>query len=276
MMESVAESERYARARDLDSWRRDTRIAERGFAHAWVSRVDDGNGEDFFLATIDQLIGADDVVLDLGCGHGELTLALAERARSAVGVDREPAYLMLARELARERGVTNVRFVDFTFAGDDARLPLTDASVTLVVNRRGPTADKWLGEVRRVARPGTPVVVMHPAGGPPRPAWSRQLPAWLESCFGAVPFDQVRSWVEAPLSVAGITDYQLWWFDVPEWFTSAEELYRRLAGNGSAPPDASEARAALRQVIARRSGTQGLPLRHQRLVAQFRLPDAAS
>jgi SAM-dependent methyltransferase len=191
-------------------------------------------------------------------------------------VDQDPGYLALARELAGERGVTNVQFVEFTFVGDDARLPLADASVTLVVNRRGPTADKWLSEVRRVARPGTQVLVMHPAGGPPRPAWSRELPASLESCFGAIPFDQVRSWVETPLAVAGITDYQLWWFDVPEWFTSAEDLYRRLVGHGSAPPDASEARAALGRIIAHRSGTHGLPLRHQRLVAQFRLPGAGS
>ncbi len=271
-----AVTRRYARASDLDSWQRDARIAERGFTHAWVSRVDDGNGEDFFLATVDQLVGADDVVLDLGCGHGELTLALAELALRAVGVDHDPAYLTLARELAQERGVANVRFVEFTFAGDDARLPLADASVTLVVNRRGPTADKWLSEIRRVARPGSPVLVMHPAGNPPRPTWSRELPTWLVSHFGAVPFDQVCSWVEAPLAVAGITDYQLWWFDVPEWFTSAEDLYRRLVGNGPAPPDASEARAALRRIIAHRSSTRGVPLRHQRLVAQFRLPDAGS
>lgn len=267
---------RYARASDLDSWQRDARIAERGFTHAWVSRVDEGNGEDFFLATVDQLVGADDVVLDLGCGHGELTLALAERALGAAGVDQDPGYLTLARELTRERGVANVWFVEFTFAGDDARLPLPEASVTLVVNRRGPTADKWLSEVRRVARPGSPVLVMHPAGGPPRPAWSHELPASLESRFGAVPFEQVRSWVEAPLAAAGFTDYQLWWFDVPEWFTSAEDLYRRLVGNGSAPLDASEARAALRRIIAHRSGTHGVPLRHQRLVAQFRIPDAGS
>jgi SAM-dependent methyltransferase len=272
----VAGPRRYARARDLDSWRRDARIAERGFAHAWVSRVGDGNGEDFFQATAEQLVGADDVVLDLGCGHGELTLALAERARRAVGVDQDPDYLALARELAQDRGVTDVRFVEFTFAGDDARLPLADASVTLVVNRRGPTASKWLSEVQRVARPGTVVLVMHPAGGPPRPEWSRELPASLESRFGAIPFDQVRYWVEAPLAAAGIIDYQLWWFDVPEWFTSAEDLYRRLVGNGPAPPDASGVRAALRRIIAHRSGMNGVPLRHQRLVAQFRLPDAGS
>jgi SAM-dependent methyltransferase len=272
---SVTQPKRYAHASDLDSWRSDDRIAERGFAHAWVSRVGEGNGEDFFLATLDQLVAPDDVVLDLGCGHGELTLALAARARTAIGVDRDSGYLTLARELARERGVTNVRFHEFAFAKGGARLPLADASVTLVVNRRGPTADKWLGEVRRVARPGTPVLVMHPAGGPPRPTWSDELPASLDACFGSVPFDQVRSWVETPLAAAGVTDYQVWWFDVPEWFSSAEDLHRRLVRDGLNPPF-TEARTALHRIIADHSDAHGLPLRHQRLVAQFRFPDAGS
>jgi SAM-dependent methyltransferase len=257
---------RYERATDLDSWQTDARIAERGFTHAWVSRVGDGNGEDFFLDAIDQLIGANDVVLDLGCGHGELSLALARGARTVIGVDRDPAYLRLATELAEERGVTNARFVEFTFAGDGARLPLADGSVTLVVDRRGPTADKWLDEVRRVAAPGASVLLMHPAGGPPRPEWIAELPPSLAEHFGSVPFDQVRSWVEEPLAAAGIDDYRLWWFDVPEWFDSAEDLHRRLTGR--APEDA-ETRAALERIVA-----NGAALRHQRLVARFQLNNA--
>src|SRR4051794_19728061 len=44
---------------------------------------------------VDALVGAlrlrpDDVVLDLGCGTGQLTLPLAGRARSAIGMDVEP------------------------------------------------------------------------------------------------------------------------------------------------------------------------------------------
>jgi hypothetical protein len=92
---------------------------------------------------------------------------------------------------------------------------------------------------------------MHPAGGPPRPGWADGLPG-----FGELPYDQVRSWVEEPLAAAGIDDYRLWWFDVPEWFASGEELRLRLA-----PEDTSAAWARA-----------GLVLRQQRLVARFRLP----
>lgn len=69
------------------------------------------------------------------------------RAREAIGVDRDAGYLALARELADERGVTNVRFLELDLPHN--QLPLADGSVTVVVNRRGPTAEKWLDEIRR-------------------------------------------------------------------------------------------------------------------------------
>jgi hypothetical protein len=59
-------------------------------------------------------------------------------------VDRDSGYLSLAAELARERDVRNVRFLELDFSVADARLSLAHGPVTLVVNRRGPTADKWL------------------------------------------------------------------------------------------------------------------------------------
>lgn len=264
-------TERYDRARDLDSWRHDRRIAERGFVHAWHSAVAPGNGEDYFVDRLSELLGPDDVVLDLGCGHGELALDLAGRCDVVIGMDRDPRVLGLARELAAERGVANALFVEFDFRAGaaPADLPVADGSVTAIVNRRGPTADKWLGWVRSAARPGCTALVMHPAGGPPAPRWSIELPAELRDSFGEVPYDEVRSWVERPLAAEGITDYRLWWFDVPEWFTTAGDLHARLAG--TADPPAARL-AELREIIARYGDTNGLALRHQRLVAEFRLP----
>ena len=70
---------KYERAHDLDNWMRDPRIAARGFAHRWHSAIASGNGEDAFIALVEQHLHPDYDVLDLGCGHGELTLNLATR-----------------------------------------------------------------------------------------------------------------------------------------------------------------------------------------------------
>lgn len=63
-------------------------------------------------AVIDRLVNAfaltrHDVVLDIGCGTGQLTLPLAERVRAAVGMDPEPDMLARARDAARDRRVGN-------------------------------------------------------------------------------------------------------------------------------------------------------------------------
>src|SRR5688500_4161224 len=65
---------------------------------------------------IDALVAAlesrrDDVVVDLGCGTGQLTLPLGRRARAVVGVDPEPDMLERARDVGREQGTTNVTWI---------------------------------------------------------------------------------------------------------------------------------------------------------------------
>ncbi len=67
-------------------------------------------------AVISTLIGAfaltsDDVVIDLGCGTGQLTLPIAGQVHAVAGVDPEPDMLARARQAAAEQGVRNANWV---------------------------------------------------------------------------------------------------------------------------------------------------------------------
>ncbi|CAM3151350.1 hypothetical protein BST27_23440 [Mycobacterium intermedium] len=49
-------------------------------------------------------------VLDAGCGEGAISLALAERGHTTVGVDASPTAIKLAQREAERRGITNASF----------------------------------------------------------------------------------------------------------------------------------------------------------------------
>jgi 2-heptyl-1-hydroxyquinolin-4(1H)-one methyltransferase len=63
-------------------------------------------------------------VLDVGCGEAAISLTLAERGHTTVGLDLSPTAIDLARREAQRRGLTNVSFevADIsTFTGYDGR-----------------------------------------------------------------------------------------------------------------------------------------------------------
>jgi ubiquinone/menaquinone biosynthesis C-methylase UbiE len=92
-----------------------------------------------------------DRALDVGCGTGVLTVALAERGHKAVGIDASEAYLDGARRLRPHADVTYE-------VGDVRHLPYGDASfgacVSTLVLDIIPEVDQVAREMRRVTRPG--------------------------------------------------------------------------------------------------------------------------
>jgi SAM-dependent methyltransferase len=265
---------RYARALDLDSWQADERVSARGFAHRWDSVVADGNGEDLFLDLLDRHLGPDLNVLDVGCGHGELTVWVARRVRSVVGLERHAGYLRLGRELLSESGVTNVAFVQAELA-DPAEahaggsLPLRDRWVDLVIDRRGPPLVRYLTDLRRAGRPGAVVVGMHAAGTAPSPPWAPAVPS-LRDRFSSLSCAEVAGWVTGPLAAEGISDYRLWWADVPEYLYTPRSLYDRLAGDDALPW--AHVAAEIETAFEQHHVNGALILRHIRLVWVVRLP----
>jgi ubiquinone/menaquinone biosynthesis C-methylase UbiE len=93
-------------------------------------------------------------LLDLGCGGGHVTFAVAPHMREVVAYDLAPEMLDVVVRAARERGLANVT----TQQGVAERLPFADASFDLVMSRY--SAHHWgdfsagLAEAARVLAPG--------------------------------------------------------------------------------------------------------------------------
>jgi 2-heptyl-1-hydroxyquinolin-4(1H)-one methyltransferase len=100
-------------------------------------------------------------ILDIGCGTGELGLALAARGHSVTGVDVAPSAIAQARRKAAERELE----VDFVVA-DATELHGYDGSFDTVLDSGllhclQPAAQQRYPEVlRRITRPGARVAVL--------------------------------------------------------------------------------------------------------------------
>lgn len=132
----------------------------------------------------------DDLVLDLGCGTGQLAVPLAARVRSVIGMDPEPDMLRLAGAAAAERGVRNATWV----LGSDADVPALGALLgrgSLAMTVIGQALhwmrhDDLFRDLAPLLRTGGGIAVV--SNGTPLwlqdSAWSRALRACLEDHFG--------------------------------------------------------------------------------------------
>ena len=106
-------------------------------------------------------------VLDAGCGHAELSLALAADGYTVVGIEQSPTAVAAATEAAKERNLPNATFVQddiTTFTGFDGRFnTIIDSALfhALPIESR----DAYLQSVFRAAAPGAAYYILAFAKG---------------------------------------------------------------------------------------------------------------
>lgn len=101
-----------------------------------------------------------DRVLDVACGGGIVVCAFAAEVKHATGIDMTPAMLDRARQLAAEKGLSNVSWRE----GDVTALPFADASFDIVVTRFAvhhfPDPAAVMAEMVRVCAPGGRILII--------------------------------------------------------------------------------------------------------------------
>lgn len=110
-----------------------------------------------FIAALGEAIRGS--VLDVACGPGILSAAIAKTAREVVAFDLTPAMLKKAAQRCAEAGVKNVTFRE----GNAVELPFANGAFDAVVTRLSvhhfDRPDRVMSEIFRVLRPGGNFVV---------------------------------------------------------------------------------------------------------------------
>src|SRR3954465_7179336 len=156
---------------------------------------------------------AEDTVLDVACGGGNVVCAFAPTVRHATGIDMTPAMLEHAQATGKRQGLSNVSWD----LGQATALPYADASFSIVVTRFSfhhfiePLA--VLKEMVRVCTPGGRVLVadMHTSTNPAKAAAFNRMELLRDpSHVRALPVAELQAFFPAAgLPNASITFYEL-------------------------------------------------------------------
>jgi len=129
-------------------------------AQAYLSSTVHSQGADL-LAVADKLKATSEAkVLDLGCGAGHLSFAVAPQVESVVAYDLSAEMIEVVSNEAQRRDIRNIS----TRQGPAEELPFEDATFDWVCTRY--SAHHWtgirraIGEVRRILKPGGSLVVI--------------------------------------------------------------------------------------------------------------------
>jgi ubiquinone/menaquinone biosynthesis C-methylase UbiE len=110
-----------------------------------------------FVAALGE--AAQGAVLDVACGPGILSAAIAKTAREVVAFDLTPEMLKKAKQRCAEAGLTNVVFRE----GNATELPFADAAFDAVVTRLSmhhfDDPQRVMSEIFRVLKPGGSLVL---------------------------------------------------------------------------------------------------------------------
>ena len=171
-------------------------------------------GEEVVQVLLSQLgasIDGDATVLDIGCGVGRTTRALARRARLVRAIDVSERMLALARE--HNRQLSNVEWILGDGRGlESIESESVDACFSHVVFQHLPEPEmtlRYVAEMGRVLKPGgwSAFQVSDDPAVHTRPPLPSRVSGWLSSLFRGSPRGQAHpAWLGSAVDLERLTE----------------------------------------------------------------------
>jgi SAM-dependent methyltransferase len=143
-----------------DTWKKSDTYTTEAASTLWNSRAENFGKkklpsfeDDHFLQLIEQRIALTPKIatLDIGCGTGAYSLALAPRVGKAVGSDVADKMIEIAASRAQEEGVDNVKFFSADWQTADIDQLEYRKSFDIVFARMTPAVDDFITLDKMVA-----------------------------------------------------------------------------------------------------------------------------
>ena len=163
---------------------------------------------------LDEIVNVDGLdVIDLGAGTGRLAVMLAPRVKSMRAFDMAEEMLRVCRERLAASGLTNWQ----AEVADHRSIPVADHSADLIVSGWSVAylyvwnpetwrveLEKWLGEMKRILRPGSFIVLFESLGT------GNESPIQLEHLKDYYPWlDEVgfqKKWIRTDLKFSSLEE----------------------------------------------------------------------
>jgi SAM-dependent methyltransferase len=203
-----------------DAWYDQLSLSQSSYYYPWRSQLPPGHGEDNYLSILEQELCETNVVLDAGCGSGELTNEIARFCQMIYGYDRVARFI----ETAQKHHQHNASFLlHDSRQGGIPRLPLDGKCIDWFISSKGPS--HWIVDAPRIAKPNAKMMMLMPYSELP-PEWNRLLPSDMQlTGFGK---QQLIDDTEARLKSIGRTINRLDLFECSEVFNDTKEFNRYL------------------------------------------------